>query len=565
MKHYRPLILVILVLSTIGNVLAQRRIKQIDEVLSQYEVVGQFCGSVLVAERGKVIYKKAFGLADREWSIPNTADTKFRIASITKQFTAAVVLMLAEEGKIRLDGKVSEYLPDYRRDTGARVTIRHLLNHTSGIPPYQNVKFNEFDRIEFIKKFVSADLEFEPGTNYRYNNGGYSILGAIIERVTGKSYDKVISEKILQPLSMSDSGYDDQRALVERRARGYEKTVSGYRNAAFIDMSIPYAAGSLYSTVEDLFKWDQALFDGKLLSPKSKQLMITPGLGQYGFGVRISDWKIGKPGQVVRTIWHGGGINGFSSLTLRTIENHQSVVILDNGSHGKSVEKIANSILAILNGLEFEVPKKSIADELYKLALRADVGDVITEYYKLRSRDYTTYDFSEGELQTLGYYLIELKRPSDAVEIFKLNAKAFPTSAAVHESLGETYSLLGKKNLAIESYEKAIMIDPANSNAELAVKRLLGSRVIVNPATFDAFVGVYQVTPSLTLTIIREADTLFGRLTGQERVLMEPVSEDRFAMPEVKANIHFERDKTGKVIGLLLTQGTRSANAPKIR
>jgi CubicO group peptidase (beta-lactamase class C family) len=181
---------------------------------------------VLVADGGKVIYKKGFGMANMEWEIPNQTDTKFRIGSVTKQFTATLVLQLTEEGKIKLDGKITDYLPDYRKDTGDKVTIHHLLNHTSGIPSYtglpgffQNESRNPYGVKEFVKKFASGDLEFEPGSKFSYNNSGYFLLGAIIEQVTGKPYARVLQERIFDPLGMKDTGYDDDAPLPIRRVR----------------------------------------------------------------------------------------------------------------------------------------------------------------------------------------------------------------------------------------------------------------------------------------------------------------------------------------------------------
>src|SRR6266436_2759532 len=274
-----------------GAAVAQDKGRKIDELVSVYNKYGQFNGSVLVADSGKVIFKKGFGLANMEWNIPNQPDTKFRLGSITKQFTATLILQLVEQGKIKLDGKLTDYLPDYRKDTGAKVTIHNLLSHTSGVPNYtaqqgffQNVSRNPFTVDDFIKKYASGDLEFEPGTKFNYSNSGYFLLGAIIEKVTGKPYEQVLKEKIFDPLGLKDSGYDHWETILSKRAIGYTQTPRGYETAPYLDMSIPYAAGSLYSTVEDLYLWDQALYGEKVLSAKSKELMFKPNLSDYGYG-----------------------------------------------------------------------------------------------------------------------------------------------------------------------------------------------------------------------------------------------------------------------------------------
>src|ERR1044071_80579 len=225
--------------------LAQDRAAKIQEVLALAQKYRQFNGAALVAENGKVVYKGGFGMANMEWNIPITPDTKFRLGSITKQFTATVILQLVEQGKIKLDGKLSDYLPDYRKDVGEKVTIHHLLTHTSGIPSYtsqpgffENVSRNPYKVDEFVKKYASGNLEFEPGSKYSYNNSGYFLLGAIIEHVTGKPYEQVLKENIFDPLGMKNTGYDHSGMIIPKRAAGYNKTADGYVNAAYLDMSI---------------------------------------------------------------------------------------------------------------------------------------------------------------------------------------------------------------------------------------------------------------------------------------------------------------------------------------
>lgn len=455
-KTAKLLTLVLVACLTATTAFAQQSAQKIESLMKLYYDYGQFNGSVLVADKGKIIYEKGFGMANMEWSIPNQPDTKFRIGSVTKQFTATLILQLVEEGKIKLDGKLSDYLPDYRKDTGERITIHQLLNHTSGIPSYtSNPEFfpkysrDNYAVTDFVKKFASGDLEFEPGSKFSYNNSAYTILGAIIEKVTGKSYETVLSERIFKPLGMTNSGYDHHATLLPKRASGYQKTSAGYVNAPYLDMSLPYSAGSIYSTVEDLYKWDQSLYEDKILSAASKKLMFTPGLSNYGYGVGISDQPIGKTEEKTKIIAHGGGINGFNSLLTRAVDKRQTVILLDNVSLGRYHDKITNSIIAILNGQPAEAPKQSIAEALYKIADEKNVAAAIAEYRKLKSENSATYDFSEGELNTLGYQLLGQKRTKDAIEIFKLNVEMFPTAANPYDSLGETYLADGQKDLAL--------------------------------------------------------------------------------------------------------------------
>ena len=320
-----------------ASVLAQDKAAKIDELMKVYNSYRQFNGAVLVAENGKVIFKKGYGMANMEWNIPVETDTKFRLGSITKQFTSMLILQLVQEGKIKMEGKLTDYLPDYRKDTGDRITIHQLLNHTSGIPSYtglpkffQDVSRNPYSVSDFVKKYASGDLEFEPGTKFRYNNSGYFLLGAIVERVTGKPYEEVLKERILDPVGMKNTGYDHHATLLAKRAAGYEKRPGGFVNAPYLDMSLPYSAGSLYSTVEDLYLWDQALYTDKLLSPQLKELMFKPGMGNYAYGWIARKAPLGAQDEQIAIVEHGGGINGFNTVIVRMPESKNLIVLLNN-------------------------------------------------------------------------------------------------------------------------------------------------------------------------------------------------------------------------------------------
>jgi CubicO group peptidase (beta-lactamase class C family) len=572
MKTARIFTLFIVAFITATNAFAQQNEQKIDDLLKQYYDYGQLNGTVLVADKGKVIYEKGFGQANMEWAIPNQPDTKFRIGSVTKQFTAALILQLIEEGKLKLDGKLSDYLPDYRKDTGEKITIHQLLNHTSGIPSYTNradfmveISRDPYSVADFVKKFASGDLEFEPGKKFSYNNSGYFLLGAVIEKVTGKTYETVLTERIFKPLGMNDSGYDNQTPLLQKRASGYQKTPAGYENAPYLDMSLPYAAGSLYSTVDDLFKWDQSLYEDKILSAASKKLMFTPGLSNYGYGFNIYDQTIGKTTEKTKIIQHGGGINGFNCLLTRAVDKRQTVIILDNVGLGNNHGKITNSIIAILNGQPVDPPKKSIAETLYKIAMEKNVVAAIAEYRKLKTANSPVYDFSERELNTLGYQLSSINKLKDAIEIFKLNVEMFPQSANPYDSLGEAYLEDNRKDLALINYKKAVELDPKNTNAAQIIKRLEGKEIKVDSSGYGAFVGDYEIAPNFILTITKDGDKLFGQATGQGKLELEPVSDKEFTVPSVKANVLFEKDSDGKITGLILMQGGRETKAKKIK
>jgi CubicO group peptidase (beta-lactamase class C family) len=472
-------VLILLLFALRYPALAQDKAAQIDALMSRYHEYRQFNGLILVAERGKVIYKKGLGLANMEWNVPNSPDTRFRLGSITKQFTAALILQLAEEGKINLQGKICDYLPDYPRKTGERITIHQLLVHTSGIPSYTGLpdfieqkSRNPYTPGDFIKAFSNLDLEFEPGSKFSYNNSGYFLLGAIIEKITGQTYEKALAERIFKPLNMTSSGYDHHNTILEKRAGAYNRTPDGFENAPYLDMSIPYSAGSLYSTVEDLFLWDQALYTDKPVSAKYKEMMFKPNLENYGYGVFIRKEPIGQADRKVTVIGHGGGINGFNTLIERLLEDKHLIVLLNN-TGGTKLGEMSQNIRKILYSEPHKEPQRPISQTLYKTILERDVESAVRQYRELKANQPEVYDFGEFELEFVGRHLLKIKKNMEAIEILKLNVEAHPKIPMVYDSLGDAYRETGNKELAIKHYAKALELDPNNRNLVGKMKNLI--------------------------------------------------------------------------------------------
>jgi CubicO group peptidase (beta-lactamase class C family) len=545
---------------------------KIDEVLTLANKYKLFNGSALVAENGKVIYKKGHGLANMEWNIPNTPDTKFRLGSITKQFTAALILQLVDEGKLKLDGRITDYLPAYRKDIGEKVTVHQLLNHTSGIPSYTgqpgffaSVSRNPFTVDDFVKQFTSNDLEFEPGSKFSYNNSGYFLLGAIVEKVTGKSYEQVLKERIFDPLGMKNSGYDHHGEIIAKRATGYQRSANGYINAAYLDMSIPYAAGSLYSTVEDLYLWDQALNADRVVSAKSKALMFTPSLGDYAYGWVINKAQFGNGVAPVPTIRHGGGINGFNTMIVRFPEQKHLLVMLDNTSQGEGVNRLIAALTNILFDQPYSLPKMSIADALFQTINDKGLDAGLLQYRELKSRQSDLYDFGEPELNRLGYQLLQRGKLNEAIEIFKLNVAEYPKAFNTYDSLGEAYMVRGNTDLAVENYKKSLELNPKNDNAVTMLKRMETSAVAVDPKTYDAYVGEYEVSPTFKVTVFKEGEKLMTQATNQPKVELFPEGENKFFLRAVNARLTFTRDAQGMVVGLIIHQGEREIPGKKIK
>lgn len=319
---------------------------------------GEYSGGLLVAKDDKVIYKGAVGLANRQWKIPNTTTTKFRINSITKQFTSLLILQLFEEGKIDPDKTISDYLPVFPRLKGEKVSIRNLLLSASGLPSLDTPFFykGEDERLTdvnfLIKLYLGNNLQFEPGTKFNYNNGDFIILGAIIEKVSGKTYEQVLNEKILRPLGMKNTGLIKNGEVIENLASGYIYKDGKYFNEPFYNIENYGSAGSMYSTLGDMFLWDKALINYQLLSKEYTEIMFTasPRLGFVALGSWVYDIKLAD-GKSYKLIERQGGIGGFSSLNIISPDEKLSLIFLGNIETGTLFRTYANQ------GLSFDVLK----------------------------------------------------------------------------------------------------------------------------------------------------------------------------------------------------------------
>lgn len=313
---------------------------RLDAYMKAQAGIGHFSGSVLVAQKGKVIYSNGFGEADKEWHVKNTVAGKYRIGSLTKQFTAVCILQLAEQGKLGLEDKLNKYIPDYPQ--GDQVTIHMLLNHTTGIKNYTELPEDglhsdvlEVAPADFINSFKFQPYNFAPGTQWAYSNSNYFLLGYIIEKVTGQSFNTALSA-LLEKAGLKNTGMDRQDTILPNRVHGYWDNY----NVPFYNMSGPYSAGGMYATVHDLLTWDQALMSNKLLAAGTTQKMLTPYMGNYGYGVWIDSLDTHP------RIWHSGGIPGFRSFLSWYNEGEICIVVLSNNE--SNAQLVANGLAGIM-------------------------------------------------------------------------------------------------------------------------------------------------------------------------------------------------------------------------
>ena len=326
------------------------------ELLAGAYAKGEFSGVVLAAKADKIIFSGAVGQANRQWKISNDTRTKFRICSVTKQFTAMLVMQLVEAGKINLDAPVADYLPQFRQETGRKIKVRDLLSSSSGLPVlpdefYVNEDAKMTDANFVIGKYLQGDLQFKPGSKFNYNNGDFVILGAIIERVSGKNYEANLNEKILQPLGMKNSGLVKNENVIENLANGYSFKDGKFINESFVQSQNFGSAGAMFSTTGDLLLWDKSLMSYKLLSKKFTDEMFTPS-EKLGF-VALGSWsyKLKLGGAPKTIVERQGYINGFCALNLIVPEDQLAVIFLSNTETQTLFQTYAS------RGLSFEVLK----------------------------------------------------------------------------------------------------------------------------------------------------------------------------------------------------------------
>jgi len=573
----------ILVLSMVLLILnvsyAQNKTELIDQLIEKYVEYDKFNGSVLVSEQGKIIYKKGFGMANMEWDIPNEPNTKHRLGSITKQFTGMLILQLVAEGKLDLQKPITTYLPDYPKTTGDKITTHHLLTHTSGIPNYtsfpnffKDESRNPYTPKEFIIVFQDKDLDFEPGEKFSYSNSGYFLLGVIIEKLSGKTYEQMLHDNIFKPSGMNDTGYDNHVDILKNRATGYERDGRNYANSSYLDMSIPYAAGSMYSTVEDLFKWDQVLYTNKLLPKEYMDMYFKPyisafGNSEYAYGWAVGYETIGKSTDSIYTIGHGGGINGFNTNISRAPSDKSAIILLNNTGRAP-LNQMTRAIRGIMYDKEYDLPKKSVANELLVVVNEEGIDAGITKYNSIKDSD--LYVLNENEMNSIGYQLMNSGKTAEAAKVLYLNIEAFPNSSNAYDSYGEALMNLGKNDEAIVNYKKSVELNPNNQNGIDYLKKLgvdvndLVKEVIVPDAILETYIGKFELMPSFILTVTKEGSQLKAQATGQPVFDVFPKSENEFYLKVVNAQLTFNKNDSGEIDSVTLLQGGQEIKGKRI-
>lgn len=504
--------------------------------------------SILIAKDGKPIYQKAFGLANLELNTPMTTGNVFEIGSITKQFTAVAILMLEEQGKLSVNDDILKYIPDYPTN-GKTITIHNLLNHTSGIksytsmPSFRDLAAQDMTPTELIDKFKNEPMDFDPGEKFLYNNSGYILLGHIIEVVSKMSYEDYIEKNIFEKLGMTNSYYGSNNQIIHNRADGYQEGSKSFENSNYLSMTLPYAAGSLMSTTDNLLIWQNALNSYKLISKESYEKAIHGSTLNndehisYGYGL-IEDNISGST-----AIQHGGGIFGYTTMGVYFPEEKVFVSALSN-CNCKDVSTLAKKIGALAIGKP--LPSKDDAITLSDEELKKWIG---------------TYEFEGSVLRfiTVENGKIYSKRDgSTKLEIFPTSADEF-----VFENGSPTYKFSKDAN----GLNQVVMTVDGDkhigkfSNKKPALER---ETVEVSQNILNTYVGKYELQPGFIIEVTTNNGQLFAQATGQSQFELFAEDENTFFLKIVTASVDFNKDEFGNIISLTLHQNGQNMPAKKI-
>lgn len=502
--------------------------------------------AILIAKGDNILYRKAFGMANLELKVKMKPESVFQLASITKQFTSVAIMMLVEQGKLGLNDPLSKFIKDFTR--GNEINIHHLLNHTSGIKSYTNLpEFRTKTRMdmtpeEIIQFFKHLPLEFNPNEKYEYSNSGYLLLGYIIEQLSGMSYGEFIQKNIFDKLGMKHSYYADSYKIIPNRANGYQLYEGKYENAEYMSTTIPYAAGSLMSTIDDMFLWSKAIHHNLLISESSKRIALSNHrlangkATNYGYG-----WAINEIAGV-SSIEHTGGINGFTTSGIYIPDSNIYSIILTNIDDGKGPE--SSNIKAITTLLGISIKERAIVNlsesEMKKWVGAYQFDDVVR---------FITYD------QGMLYSTREGGRPLQ-LEPLANNEFRFKNSLTTYQfsaSNGQKQVLYTDrilKKIGVETDKKPV--------AERAAIDLAEDILI-------KYIGVYELQPSFQIKVEIQNGSLFALASGQPPVQLHAETRNSFFIKEIAAQVVFNLNADETVTGLTFSQAGTKMHGKKIR
>lgn len=526
--------------------------EQLDQLMNSKYPTAEPGAAVLVAKDGKVLLKKGYGKASLNPDKPVQADHIFRIGSITKQFTSTAILKLVEQGKIELNADITRYLPNFTTP-GKTVTVEQLLTHTSGIKSYTGVpdlmtkeKKGQYISVEDVLKFIqSLPSDFNPNDQYLYNNSGYFLLGAIIEKVSGMTYEEYVSKNLLKPAGMKSTFVRDPK-LPYQVTTGYLKSnATDYIVSDYVHPSIPYSAGAIFSTVDDLWKWNQAIFSYKLVKKESLEKAWSPvklnngKLISYGYG-----WSLGRVGEH-KVIGHGGAIDGFLSSEIYIPDQKIYVCILSNNMTA-SPDELAYQLAEIAMGL----PKASLAT----ISLEENLTSEYAGVYEISEREDRVITRKDNRFysQRTGGTKFEIF-PSAKDEFYFKDSGSRLYFKRNNQGEIASVELRGREYIPQVAIRTGKPLPPDHVEMEL------------DSAIFDRYVGEYELAPGFIIKVWREKKTFKAQATGQPFFEIFAESENKFFLKVVDAQIEFNKDESGNATSMILFQGGRQMPGKKIK
>lgn len=480
---FTVMIILCYTISLAQQVKPSKTIKKINIYLTELEKVG-FSGSVLVEINGKVAISKGYGFSDKANLIKNKPSTVMCIGSITKQFTATAILKLEMQGKLSTDDKITKYFDNVPIDK-SNITIHDLLRHQSGLQSNVGKDYDKISQAEFLDKVMNSKLLFEVGKDFSYSNIGYSLLGMIIEKTSGKTYETYLYDNLWKPAQMEMTGYSRPMFDKSKIAIGYYKDdkIWGKPTEKEWDKTAPYwhltANGGVLSTTEDMYKWHKAMKGENILSKEAKNKLYHPKIRTeenynepiYGYG-----WDVAPTNRNTKRLWHNGSNNIFFADFMIYIDEDVTLIMLSNKSHQTNFDKLNFELSKMIFEKNYK-PIIPIADNEFNQKYSQKIIEIISnkgletgkENYKKRP---SKINILEYILNTKGYEYLSQKNYDKAIDIFTMNTFAFPKSANAFDSLGESYMNKGDKTLAIKHFEKSLELNPNNGNAKVMLLEL---------------------------------------------------------------------------------------------
>jgi CubicO group peptidase (beta-lactamase class C family) len=510
---------------------------EFDKLLSAQFKPGETGCAALVAIKGEIVYKKAFGLANIELNVPMQPDMVFRIGSVTKQFTAIAILQLMEQGKLSLQDEITKYIPDYPTQA-YKITIENLLTHTSGIKGYTDVpEFGKYIKddlkpAEAIDKFKNLPMEFAPGTKWNYSNSGFFLLGFIIEKVSGKTYQEYIEENLFKTAGMTNSLYGSDKKIIKNRAYPYDPDGDKIVNADYISMFLPYSAGAIMSTVEDLYKWNRALISYKLVKKETlekafTEYKLTDGKGTgYGYGWFLSQVQ-GSP-----TIEHAGGINGYLSNTIYLPKEDVFVAVLSNNT-GKAPNLVSTKMAAIAIGKPYSLKEAPVEENLLDQYTGVYEDETGSQRIITKKESQLFSQRSGGPIYRIRAYAKDKFFFEEYLTLLTFNRNESGNISEVISDERGTKSIWKKTSKPL----------PAHYEIKLSYDVLVNYR------------GDYELSPGFVLSVTVDGDRIFTQATGQSKVEIYPESETNFFLKVVDAQLDFVKDDSGRFNKVILKQG----------